>query len=348
MPVSIFNYAESKIPLMNYLVENYLEQHYRNKYYLDNDWEGGPNTLIVFSDPADEQQAVKEITSLVEQYKQHQPVESGRIAELQRKYEKNQRVLKQLELRGSDSEHVIMRKDGAVEIRSRKNNVFNSDYHQQMFEKYRLRLNGVYIKLMSAYGNLDSFHSSHMFIGMFYFLTSLYSEGKSRGYLSFLSHVEGFFSRLRLEGYDIDMKSKFEQRRSHLMKDGRIIIHEDVYEVMEEWKSEWHLIAKEMNMNFDLSNYNDDQKLELDDQYDMFVQNISPLDNSFHSTIVHDEQLKEFVFSKQMLVFRDIINLFYLSLPIFEQSMVKKQFYAYCTVKQVEVEEHGNLPFVID
>ncbi|MGQ8872586.1 hypothetical protein [Paenibacillus sp. TSA_86.1] len=348
MPVSIFNYAESKIPLMNYLVENYLERHHRNKYYLDNDWEGGPNTLIIFSDPADEQKAVQEITDLVEQYKQYQPVESGRIAELKQKYKKNQRVLKQLELRGSDSEHVIMRNDGVVEIRSRKNNVFNSDYHQQMFEKYRLRLNGVYIKLLSNYENLDRFHSTHMFIGMFYFLTSLYSEGKSRGYLSFLSHVEGFFSRLRLEGYDTDMKSEFEKRRSHIMRGGKIVIHEDVHETMEEWKNEWLQIAEEMNTNFDLSNYKDDLKLGLDDQYDMFVKNISPLDNNFHSTIVHDEQLKEFILSKQMLVFRDIVNLFYLSLPIFEQSMVKKQFYAYCTVKQVEDEENGNLPFVID
>src|SRR5699024_10986119 len=52
--------------------------------------------------------------------------------------------------------------------------------------------------------------------------------------------------------------------------------------------------------------------------------------------------------SKKMLVFRDIVNLFYLSLPLFEQSMVKKQFYAYSTVKYYEDYFNGNVLYKIE
>ena len=348
MPISIYNYQNSKIPLMLQLSESYLERNFAGEYYLDNDWENGPNTIIIFKDSKFESQAIESIKGIVAAFKEKYPVSKEEINKKAEQYARNQIVLKQLELRDIEGNTQFMRDDGTVEIRSRKNNAFNSNYHQDMFDHYRSRLNSVYLEMMRIYIGLDTFHQTHMFLYMYHYLTSLYEEGAKRGYLSFLSHVEGFFSRLRLEGHNIDMKSEFERRRTSILKENKIILHDELTDIMDKWKKAWAAIAVEMNSQFKIENYQDEDRLGLDEQFEILLENISPLDNSFHSELVRNQELKSFILSQKMLVFRDIINLFYLSLPIFEQSMVKKQFYAYCTVKFIEENNKEDLLFVID
>ncbi|MCE5170621.1 hypothetical protein LQV63_14995 [Paenibacillus profundus] len=348
MPISIYNYQNSKIPLMLELAESYLERHYAGEYYLDNDWENGPNTIIIFKDPNLEASILESIKAIVAAYKEKHPVSKEEVHKKAEKYARNQHTLKQLELRDMEGHAQTMRADGTVELRSRKNNAFNSQYHQDMFDHYRTRLNSLYLDMMRIYIGLDTFHQTHMFLYMYHYLTSLYEDGSKRGYLSFLSHVEGFFSRLRLEGHNIDMKSEFERRRTGILKDNKIILHDELADAMDQWQQTWGLIAAEMNSQFRIENYQDESMLGLNEQYELLLENISPLDNSFHSELVRNKELKSFILSKKMLVFRDIINLFYLSLPIFEQSMVKKQFYAYCTVKFIEENHKEDLLFVLD
>lgn len=345
MPIAIYNYESSKIPLLLTLTDSYLERDSSGEYYLDNDWENGPHSLIVFRDPDMEQAAVEPLQKLVHAYRARNPLSQVDIERKAQQYERHQTVLKQLELR--EQPDVSMRPDATVELRGRKSHAFNSAYHQQTFEHYRCQLNPIYLELMRKYTELDSYHRSHMFVSMYLHITTLYADG-GMGYLSFLSHVEGFFSRLRHEGYHVDIKKEFEKRRDLLFGDTpEPVIAESIMPAMSAWKQTWSRIAEEMHDSFDYSHYEDAEMLGLEEQFGIFMDSITPLDNEFHQTIVNNGGMKDLILSREMLVYRDIINLFYLALPLFEQSMVKKQFYAYCAVKYVQEHAESELPFVI-
>lgn len=333
MPISIYNYAESKLPLL-IEVESYLNSALGDgAYYYDSDWQKGPNTMVVFKEPSHEELYLEPIQVLARAYKRQFPVSVTAIERQKAKYQKIQLPLQQLERR--EAVEAMLEEDGAVLIRGKKAGLYNSKAHEASFIEYRTRLNPIHIKIAQSFQTLDDYQKSTAMLEMFQYIATLFKEGPQIGYLSFLSHAQGFFTRLKkTRGVD-DMSQRFEEKRQLLLS-RRVSLPSPVTTLLKKWRRLWKAIAEEMATSFDRSHYEGDVQLDVNKQLEMLEENLSGLDNSFHQSLRSFHKETGLLSKEEIIVYRDVVNLFYLTLPIFEQSMLKKQFYAYCTAKHYE------------
>lgn len=349
MPISIYNYEKSKIPLILDMVQNTSLRKMQKNYYIDSDWQYGPNTLIVFRNDSDKQLILDELKEFIPQYTSENIVPEGHIAQKKVQYKKSQKVLSEVEMR--DGIYAGFLYDhGFVCSRPKKYGIYNSHYHREAFDNYRYELNDLYLRFLPEYENMSEKERAHLFLHMFIFITTLFEDGPTRGYLTFLSHAQGFLSNIEARGLNSNIQATFEERRIALFKDNKIIVKDDLKVLVDEWETKWKRIAKEMNEKFAYSNYEGDGGIDLKPQLELLKKSLSTLRNKFHGNLLkmNETKLEEFILSKKMLVFRDIVNLFYLMLPLFEQSMVKKQFYAYSTVKYFEEYFNDKLLYRIE
>lgn len=335
MPISIYNYNETKIPFLIDL-DRFLESELENKqYYYDNDWQNGPNSMLVMENDEDEILLFEKVKAFSKNHQKLYPTNEKQITEKKEKYQKVQKTLRLLELREAiNTKHLSDQNE--VVLRNKKEGVYNSDFHEKMFFNYRCQLNKVNIKFLPYYLEMNNFQRNKLFLDMFKYISTLFKHGAEFGYLSFLSHSQGFFSRMKNETNILNMREKFEKMRLIVFEETISEIPEQVEMILTEWKELWKTISNEMNVNFNKSNYDAGSRLTLSDQLNILESNISNLGNSFHKSLqdFHDET--DFLNKEEVIIYRDIVNLFYLTLPLFEQSMIKKQFFAYSTVRYYE------------
>lgn len=350
MPISIYNYAESKIPLILEMTSNTTLRNLQGSYYLDNDWQHGPNTLVVFRNGSEERFLVDEIKEFVRDYINRNPINHEYLRQKQQLYREKQRTLVELEYRDNVDIN-LLHEHGHVLSRPRKSGIYNSKQHRKTFDKYRCDLNDIYLKILEKYHELSIVERAHLFLHQFRFIASLYEDGPKNGHLTFLSHAQGFLSNIEARGLNSNIKINFEKKRTQLFHNNEIILRDDIIELMQEWEARWTNIAMEMNDRFSIDNYDDPEEgVGLKPQLELLKRELAPLNNEFHTDLLSlDEtgELEQFLHSKKMLVFRDIVNLFYLSLPLFEQSMAEKQFYAYSVVKYYDDYFNGEVLYKI-
>lgn len=351
MPISIYNYEKSKIPFILEMTNNTTLKNLKGSYYLDNDWQHGPNTLIVFHNGSEEEMLVDELKGFVQEYTNRNPIDEEHLVQRQALYKEKQKTLVEVEYR--DNVDVdLLHEHGHIIVRPRKSGIYNSKQHRNTFDKYRCDLNKVYLKILGKYEKLSTIERAHFFLHQFRFIATLYEEGPQNGHLTFLSHAQGFLSNIEARGLNSNIKNNFEKRRMELFGNNEIILRDDMQDLMQEWEDQWTIIVNEMNENFSTENYNDpDDGVGLKPQLELLKRELAPLENEFHGDLLSlDEtgELEQFLHSKKMLVFRDIVNLFYLSLPLFERSMAEKQFYAYSVVKYYEEYFNGEVLYKIE
>ncbi|QKY71287.1 hypothetical protein [Lentibacillus sp. CBA3610] len=335
LPISIYNYEKTKLNLLLDLVKNSSIKNGFNEFYFDSDWENGPNIFIVYKDSYREYQKIPELKECVDNYLDFNKLDPRYIKKEQIKYLKQQQRLAKLEGRSGIKDSSI-RNHGEVIIRNPKSGVYNSEYHLTKFSHYRRKLNPLLINILEDFVEMDSHEKAHLFLYKFRFIATLFEDGPANGCLSFLSQAQGFLSSVENWGYKTNFINQFEEKRKSIFKDNEIVVNPYVKNKLLEWELAWKEIAADMNENFSLDNYKDDSMISIEEQLSRLKTTISPLKNKFHGDLKRMEDLEGFITSKKMMVYRDIVNLFYLSLPLFEQSVINKQFYAYSAVKYYE------------
>lgn len=331
MSIHIYDYSDSKIETLSDLHKIEILKNEKD-YYFDTDWEGGPSVTLNFSNEEKEKYIIDHIKKYVERTWSYD-ISEEKIQKIQRLYKRNQSRLKQTEKR--ENSNYDMYEHGDVILKEGKSNVYNSKIHQTNFFKYRVQLNDVYINMLEKYLKLTYQEKFHLFLNMFIKITQLYEDGASYGYLSFLSHIQGFFSKIP----NIDTKKKvlkeFDMKYIEIFtKKPEVPLK--IFDEYNTWANEIEKIYDDISQNFSYENYNHINYLTIDDQFETFKNNISPLNNSFHNSVLEMENLRDFILSPKMIKYRDLVNLFYLSLPLFEISMKNKQFLAYSTVRYYE------------
>lgn len=333
MSIKIFDYSSSKLQLMNKIDKLILEQNILD-YYFDTDWLNGPSIVINFRSIESEMDIFKKIQEIVSEYKRNNPLSNTEILRKMKKYEKEQKRLTDLELR--NTKEVEMKEDGTVLIENKtKSGIYNSPFHENRFLEYRYQLQPIHSKIQKLLPTMDEKKIMHFFIEQFKYISLFFNGEIKDGYISYVSHVIGFFSRLKLENKNYDLKGYFDSLYSNLYKETLIFTLEESL-VLEEWKKRWAEVNLQMIMDIPFYKESDTKYLNLEDQYEHFINNISELNSPFHNLLLRKDNLKEFILSDQMLHYRNVVNLFYVTLPLFEQNMLKKHFYGYCVIKDVQ------------
>ncbi len=341
MPIRIYDYEASKIPFMLKLTTEVLDREVGGSYYLDTDWLHGPSILITAESSEDEVRLLDSLTACTLDYKKEHPLRLEQIEAVQFKYLKEQRRLGDLELRTDTDGR--MREDGEIEQGEGKTGVYNSDYHRKLFHEFRCRLQNANNLLLAEISMIDEKSRIRVFTDMFLHIATLYNGDAASGYISYLSHVLGFFSRLRLEGHPENVQERFERLYLSVFAEKQPPPGASLQASLNLWKEAWNDVAAEMRQGFDKTRFKQDDHLELYDQHRRFEQYIAGMDNPFHRRLLDRDDLEELMMSDEMLVYRNVINLFYMTLPMFEQGMAQKHVYGYCAIRCIESSRTGLL-----
>ncbi|MBC1492758.1 hypothetical protein HCI99_13115 [Listeria booriae] len=333
MTIRIYDYSKSKVPLMNYLNDEILN-HIHVKYYLDTDWFRGPNILIQLANESKEKELCHQITKKVERFKRYNPIPTELIHKKMQFYMREQQRLIDLELRKHEG-ILNMENDGKIVIMGRKTGIYNSSYHKTILDQNKYFLQEIHNKILKIIPDMCEEELISFFVEQFKYIALLYNGKYEEGYISFLSHVVGFFSRAKKEGGNILYKEKFETMYTRHYK-GASILSNQTLSILDEWKNIWAQISDNLRINLKEMVEEDTRYINLDEQYNTFVENISKIESPFHDRLLEKTNVKEFMMSEQMLHYRNIINLFYSTLPLFEQSMLYKHFYGFCVIKDVQ------------
>lgn len=331
--IRIYDYSNSKLPLLNSIEED-LYKLVKKEHYSTMDWVGGPNIKLVFDENIEES-IKKQVETTVRAFKEKNMISEEDIFKKKLKYSHTATNLEQLESREHESKSIV--DDGVVVFENEMmGGRYNSNFHYNKFKKYRFMLQKSHEQIsryLEVSSNIDKYI---LFIQMFFHIASLYDEGLLRGYLSYVSHVQGFFSKLRDRNYELE--DKFEQNYLKLESEIERAFDANRFydQELKSWKETWNYISIDMKNHFSKLDYREEGFIDLDNQYQMFVDNASKLTNNFHKKLMKKEHLSDLMNSEKMIIYRNLVNLFYLGLPGFEQGMVEKQFYCYCVSRYIE------------
>lgn len=339
MPVSLYDYSNSKIEAI--LEVNGIIQSISNRYYIDLDWMYGPNIMVVCENKSEEKIVLNALREVAYRYKK---IEEDYTSKEQI-YFKEQERLSELELRKLDKKRVY--KHGSLILRPEKTSIFNSNFQKNEFRAIRFDLNNLYIEILTYLRkvNLPS-NVLIFFISLFKKTCSMYYLGEEFGYLSYLSHIMGFFSNINNRFDKEKVLEKFEKVYFDYKNEDYIaeekIISEKVEKVIEYYKKFYFKMVKHYNkINVKDNVTNGMNYLSYREQFKSFKEYISKMDNTYHVSLLSMDNLESLMLSPEMLAYRDVINLMYVSLPLFEQSMLKKHLFCYIVVQEFE-HNHPN------
>lgn len=332
MVIKIIDYSTSKIPLSlrihKYLMDKEID------FYLDNDWVNGPSISVILKNKNIESELIDELKQIVSIFKTNHPVSYNIIREKKELYKREYERLNALELRRQ--KEIKLFEDGYVFISQKKKGIYNSKIHQEMFEKMKFKLQGIHGCMLNLLQQMDENKKIKLFVEQFKYIANLYNGDIREGYISYVSHVGGFIARAKKEGINVDFKNKFYKYYIEY-NNKKIKFNSDEMKVLEKWKRVWNEINEDFKFDDSLEPQGEEY-ISYNRQFKMLEEYIKGIDSEFHNKLFRKEDVKNFILSDKMIHYRNVINLFYSTLPLFEQGMLMKHFYGYIVIQDIQAE----------
>lgn len=296
-----------------------------DEYFLSRNWEGGPHIQLIFSNKYTEEE-IECVASKLREYMKSKTMPKEQEALIKNKYEK---YFANLALLENKKEIRSVKDHGLVEIRP-----YDFFYQNQnmttMYIKKRFEIQSLLLETFELI-NSENLNPIHIFSSIFSRISNIYNEdGKNKGYFSFISHVHGFFELSKKENRNIS-----EEIFEDIFKENIEIIQDTQvhhFKTIEKWSNTFEIIYKDL--------YEDVNNL-VDSSYQKSIEDsINALNeqfnNDFHKNFVKYSQDKNFTENKKATAYRLLINLLYLTLPLFKISAYKKQQCIYFAYRLVE------------
>lgn len=327
--VKIFFYSEDKEEfLLNHLIP-FLRGRFKD-YFIDRDWHEGPNFTITIKDLDERKKS--EIINFVSKKTDQFKIDEALFIKEKNKYMSASKDLVALEKRtpvNKINNHmaVTFNQVDMKNIMEKYNSL--KQYEMYIYSRFEMQEanNGILEELNS---NKENRHV--ILVDLFIYIASLFEDGVSKGYLSYVSHVQGFFSLFRKR--EINLDGKFENIYQELKSEIKGLDNEE--KKINIWKNEWQKVINIYYEDFGFDKYKEDEFYNLDNQYDNLVENMEGLEDSMFHNLLLKNKLKELYFSKNMIVFRNIVNTFYKVLPFMGVSFMEKHLYGYMAYRYIE------------
>lgn len=328
--IKLFVYTKDKTDIILKL-NTYISGLISEKFYIDVDWQHGPGVVITIENDHNQPMLAQAVEAFAQDHVKFSGTQDEYEA-LKRKYQQSQKKLKVIENRVLREQTVC--EDAQVMIIDKKSGVYNHQKHEAAFTRYRQQLHPIYMNMLKSYSQLDELDKDRLFITMCLDIASKYEDGIERGYLAFVSQIEGFNSLLKQHNYN-RLITEFERYRLRFKNNYHL--PSGIRQEYLAWKKMIDSIYCDMDRTFDPEDYQDAiGYFDFEDQVDGFKEKIGTMGNSFHQTLLDYAELDELLHSKKMIVYRNLVNLFFLMLPLFGQGITKRQFYCYVVQKYVE------------
>ncbi|MFJ8514977.1 hypothetical protein [Lysinibacillus xylanilyticus] len=318
----IYNYDSSLEQSLLLLIDDMWEG---NQYFVSKSWEGGPHIQLITKNKIlnTEYTALeKRVCHLIKE----KPLDKSYIEKVKKKYNESFQLISDLENKKNER---VIREHGEMDIYPYSfhfhNERITSLYVNERFRHYQLLLD------TKKYVETQNVSVEELFPLIFSRISDIYhEENNNKGYLSFVSHVQGFFelsakqkkpyTEKSFETLYLEKQSGFEvaqQAHSQLINRwfkyfsefyGRCLSQMDEL-IDDHYKAELARTIEELDKNFE---------------------------NDFHRNFVRYSMRNNFMENPEATAYRFTVNLLYLILPYFNISALKKQKYIYMAYRVVE------------
>lgn len=318
----IYNYDSTLEQSLLSLIDDMLKG---TPYFVSKGWEGGPHIqLITKNKILDFEYTALEnrVGRLIEE----NPLDKSYIEKVKKKYHQSFQLISNLESKKNER---VIREHGEIDIFPYSfhfhNERITSLYVAERFRHYQLLLD------TRKYLETQKVSVEELFPLIFSRVSDIYhEENNNKGYLSFVSHVQGFFELSAKQKKPYTEKS-FEAlylEKQTGFKDSKQA-HSQLINRWFEYFSEFYgCCLSQMDELID-----DDYKAELARTIEELEKNF---ENDFHRNFVGYSKRNNFMENPEATAYRFTVNLLYLILPYFNISALKKQKYIYMAYREVE------------
>lgn len=318
----IYNYDSSLEQSLLLLIDEMWEG---NQYFVSKSWEGGPHIQLITKNKILNSEYIdlkKRVCHLIEE----KPLDKSYIEKVKKKYNQSFQLISNLENKKNER---VIRDHGEMEVYPFlfhfHNERITNLYVNERFRHYQLLLD------TRKYIETQNVSVEELFPLIFSRISDIYhKENNNKGYLSFVSHVQGFFELSEKQKKPYTEKS-FETL--YLDKEPGFEVTEKVHsQLINRWVkyfSEFYgRCLSQMDEVLD-NNY----KVELNRTIEELEKNF---ENVFHRNFVRYSKSNNFMENPEATAYRFTVNLLYLILPYFNISALKKQKYIYMAYRVVE------------
>ena len=338
MNIFFFGNEEEKKAFYLECICPFMEANRKGKYYATRDWNGGPNTEIVYAgEPID----VKALRREIRRYCREKNLSwtPEQIQQNLASYKKNQKNL--LKMEKKDRVPILARNHLKI-----KDNPPDEDYYRRVYnssEHVKLHFESKFLMQPLIEEALRTITDKHdmLLLGMklFQMTMKLYDQGEQYASMLYFSNTEGFFGIARQYGKEKAFRQYFENE--YLKYD---MAHFDELHASEELEERFMQVWKQVYLKCAaLANegkFSEEGYYQLNDQEAQMRQNIRDIDSPFHQALLKDEHLHEIASGKLHLTFRSVTNILYNLMPALNITFLEKHFCSYAIIRFISEKYH--------
>ncbi|MBR5960940.1 MAG: hypothetical protein IKZ98_08070 [Clostridia bacterium] len=333
MNIFFFGNEEEKKAFYLECICPFMEAHRKGQYYATREWNGGPNTEVVY---AGEEIEGKVLRREIRRYCREKGLTwtAEQIQQNLKSYKKNQKTLLQMErkdripIRARNHLKVIQ---GAPDAEY-YHRVYNSSEHVKLHFESKFLLQPLIEEALRTVQ--DKREMLLLAMKLFRMTMMLFEQGEKYASMVYFSNIEGFFGIAREYGKEPAFRQYFEGEYRRLALD-QFNEARMPGNLEERFREAWEWIYKASAALAEEGKFSEEGYWQLKDQEAQMQSNIRNLDSPFHRAFRQDRHLHEIVSGKIHLTFRSVTNILYNLMPALNISFLEKNLCCYAVVRYI-------------
>lgn len=328
------NEAEKQIFLKEF-VGPYFRRKIPGRYFINRDWNGGPNVEIIFSSKLIDEVELQEAAASFCQEKEYSWTKE-QIEENLVSYRKNQENLLKMERKNSigipidRDNHLKVVVEPLIEEYYRS--CYNSSEHVRLHFRSRFILQPLLERTLKKVTSKDALmiHIIHLYrITM-----NLFQYGEKYASVMYYSNIAGVFAIAKQYNTEHSLRDNYEKlyRRLDIDRLDKLPVDE---KLLKDYQKVWATIYELSLKLYQNQGFSEEGYLKLGEQGDRMKNNVSGIGSEFHEAFISEESIDQMITSETHLVFRSITNLLYNILPTLNINFLEKNFCCYAITEYI-------------
>jgi len=326
------NEAEKQIFLREF-AGPYFRRRIPGRYFINRDWNGGPNLEIIFRSRIIEVQELQEAVITFCHQRGFTWTEE-QIENNLTSYRKNQKNLLQMERKDDISIPIDAGNHRKVTIEPLNEeyyqSCYNSSEHVMLHFKSRFMLQPLLEKTLKKITDRDAL-LVHIIL-LYRTTMNLFHYGEKYASVMYYSNIAGVFAIAKQYNTEQSLRENYSKLYQRLDID-----HLDtlpVYEkLMRDYQKVWTEIYEQSLKLYQNGGFEEDGYLRLEEQGKRMKNNVSGIGSEFHAAFIAEESIDQIITSETHLVFRSVANLLYNILPTLNINFLEKNFCCYAVTE---------------
>lgn len=331
--IYFFGNETQKNSLIREFIIPFARKELKENYYINRDWNGGPNVEIMFSGEftdIDKLQQHLNNYSLATYGEFHEDI----IKENVGRYINANNTISEMELK--KFEEIKLSNHLKVEFRTMDMDYYKETYNslnhlllhikskfmlQPLIEKTLYRFNKDEEKLIFVLKNFES-------------ILNLYEHGEKFASVMFYSHIAGMLAIAEDYGKKEIISNNYSNTYTKLKLDKLSDYYRDD-ELLNEYKKTWKDIYDNCGQLYDEDGFKEEDYLPLQKQGNKMKSNVSNINSEFHRELLKEENFDNLIESRDHIVLRSIANILYSILIPLNIKFIEKHFCCYAISRYI-------------